>query len=220
MKLELPNQNFIEFQVHGVRNKIPVIYCVGFGESKDDLHNLEFVRNISKDFFVVSFDYRNTGKSSGSIENLKTSEMVSDLNSLLDYCKVKFSDKNWNDVAIVGWSHGSIVALIFSSKKKVKNLILIGYDGFFEHESDFSKAWKKLGILPDLKSFQKGKLLPNRRLPIKYGYHIDLMKYNKRDIIPKSKAEHVLILQGSEDEFNKTKRDFLLLKQNYKVKKI
>tara|TARA_Y100000310_G_scaffold71553_1_gene67408 strand:+ start:1056 stop:1907 length:852 start_codon:yes stop_codon:yes gene_type:complete len=220
MKLKLYNGEFINLSVHGLKNKNPVIYCVGFGESQDDLLNKHFIEQLSSSFFVITFDYRNTGKSSGNIENLKTSDMIADLKKVLKYCKVKFSSKNWGKTTIIGWSHGSIVSLIFSTKQKIKNLILIGYDGFIEKESDFSRAWKKLRLLPDISNLKKGKLVANKRLPLKYQYHLDLKKYKKNRIIPKSKAEHILILQGSKDDFAKTKEDFSLLKQRYEIIKI
>lgn len=222
MEIKLGKDQFLSVDIHSSNNYLPAIYCTGFGETKNDYHNKRMINSLAKFYFVIAFDYRDTGKSSGNIKNLKTSNMVEDLRTVYNQIKSKFPEKKWDDATIIGWSHGTLVSLIFSTKQRFRNLILIGYDGFVEKTGAkvFLDAWKKLKFLPDVKLLQKGLLNVNKRKPISYSYHLDLIKYKKENILPKVKAKNILILQGALDEFSETKKDMNLLKNQFKIIKL
>lgn len=117
------------YELYGNPKAAPVLFLHGGpGAGYEEKHKRFFNPRV---WNVIFFDQRGAGKSTpfASIKNNTTDDLVSDINKVLDYLKIK-------KVTIFGGSWGSTLALVYSIKNinRVSRLIL--YSIFLGREQD------------------------------------------------------------------------------------
>lgn len=123
-----------------------LIIAPGWFMCKSSAPFVQMAEDFSKNFDVISMDFRGHCKSSGAFTF--TSNEYNDLKAVVDYARQKYKK-----VYVAGFSLGSATAVIEQYKfRNIDKLILVS------PPSDFDKienaVWKKEAYLPTLKKFE------------------------------------------------------------------
>ena len=129
-----PNQNYYLFNNN---NTVPVVFIHGVGLNhqmwKPQINSLN-------DFSTITYDLLGHGKTSYSNKKITLSDFTNQLTSLLEYLKI-------DEINLVGFSLGSLIALDFASKfkEKLNSLTVIGttYKRTDEQRSEVIERFKQ-----------------------------------------------------------------------------
>jgi len=123
-----------------------IIIAHGWFMTKDSRAFLELADILSKDFDIISIDFRGHGKSSGLYTF--TSRETIDLKTVVDYAK-----EFYDEINLLGFSLGGALVLIHGALQKDINKIIA-----VSAPADFNKIenqmWRKEAIIPTLKKFE------------------------------------------------------------------
>lgn len=131
-----------------------IILAHGWFMTKDSKAFSEMAEIFSKDFDVISFDFRGHGKSSGFYTF--TSRETIDLKTVVDFAK-----KYYKKIYLAGFSLGGSIALIHCAQNNdIDKVIAVS------PPCDFNKIenrmWKKEAFIPTLKKFELNRWLSVR----------------------------------------------------------
>lgn len=175
----------------------------GEGEHKNQRAYQRISKTISElGYDIIVCDLSAMGKSEGDPSDNSLDKRLNDFLTIHNHFKKKYSK-----FYFLGFSFGALVGLIASTKIKFEKQFLLSCALFYENretQNFFLNAWKRLGTLPDWKSFEKGKIKPAKQ-KLKYKFVASLKKYKIRDICNKVKTETFLVCGDKE---------YLLKKQN------
>ena len=92
-----------------INSKDVIIMCHGFGEDKDNPISRLIVQMIlDKGIGVVTFDFPIHGESKAKIDEFTVENCVSDINTIRDYVKRNFPEK---DISLFATSFGGYIAI-------------------------------------------------------------------------------------------------------------
>lgn len=177
--------------------KVPcIIYCHGLSGNRME-HNFMFVkieRSLEKfNIASVRFDFTGSGESDGDFKNMTLSSEIEDCENVFEFVRtLDYIDKN--DINILGFSMGAVVALVLCSRhrEEIKNAILVStavnlYDIFIH------------GIRGDrLQKFMECGLLDIDGKVIEKNVVDDIFNYNFYECA-KNVCQNILIVHGDED---------------------
>lgn len=198
-----------------------VVICHGFKGYKEQQHLKSLAGELEKNgFMTVRFDFTNeVGESDGNIENIKLSNELKDLRSVIDYIS-KQKNVDPSRIGIAGHSLGGKLVLDYApSDKRVKaivdmaGVVLRGGEGtrLQRNIKEQQAKIKEKGFFT-VTSKSKHKIYK-----IKIGFYLDLVKFNTLLSITKIKVP-TLIVHGSEDESVPVKQSQIAF-QNIKAPK-
>ncbi len=207
IRFENKNNEILKGKVISLKenSEIGIILCHGFPGSQKSKGIQELVESLSKNFFVMTFDFSGCGISEGHFENLTLSKEVSDLLSATKYFKENYSLKK---LILLGRSTGAVIVTLsaYRIEKYIDGIILISGVGDLRgaENYDFSKKqlkeFKELGF-SNIKCGWDGEEHRINHSFINEFYELtpleDLKKYNKS----------ILIIHGSKDEFIPFEKD-------------
>ena len=123
-----------------------VIICPGWFMTKDSKAFARISEEFSKDFDVISMDFRGHGKSSGFFTF--TSKETFDLQSVVEFAK-----KNYKKVYLAGFSLGGAQVIIHEAiYHNVDKIIAVSAPSdFYKIEN---KIWNKNAFIPTFKKFE------------------------------------------------------------------
>ena len=106
------------YEIHGREDQYPILLVHGFGAKKE--HWIAQINSLSEKYKVITFDNRDSGKSSRSNKPYTMETLADDIKCLMDELKI---DK----AHIMGWSMGGAIVQNFVIKysERVNKVILI-----------------------------------------------------------------------------------------------
>lgn len=123
-----------------------IIIAPGWFMCKSSLPFAEMAQDFSKEFDVISMDFRGHCKSSGRFTF--TSREYYDLNAVIEYAR-----KKYKKVYVAGFSLGSATAVITQYKyRNADKLILVSPPVDFDRIEN--SVWKKEAYIPTLQKFE------------------------------------------------------------------
>ncbi|MBO6088118.1 alpha/beta fold hydrolase [bacterium] len=123
-----------------------VIICPGWFMTKDSNAFTKIAEELSKDFDIISMDFRGHGKSSGFYTF--TSKETSDLQSVVDFAK-----QNYSKIYLAGFSLGGAQVLIHEALyHNVDKIIAVSAPSDFDKIEN--KVWRKEAFIPTFKKFE------------------------------------------------------------------
>lgn len=162
-----------------------LIIAPGWFMCKDSKPFFEMATDFSKEFNVISLDFRGHCQSSGRFTF--TSREYEDLNAVIKYAK-----KRYKKVYVAGFSLGSATAVITQYKyKNADKLILVSPPVSFDKIEN--EVWRKEAFIPTFQKFEWGTwshIVPGE---------IWLEKVNPIDVIAKISPTPILIVAGKKD---------------------
>jgi len=135
-----------------------LIIAHGWFMTKDSSYFLNIAKTFSKDFDIISMDFRGHGRSSGFYTF--TSKEPMDLKAVVDYAK-----KHYSKIYLIGFSLGGAVVLIHGAiEKDVDKIIAVSAPhSFIKIENHM---WKKEAWSHSIKKFEILRSLTIRPSPI------------------------------------------------------
>lgn len=175
----------IAYDEYETGHKEVLIIAPGWFMCKSSSPFVEMAKDFSKDFDVISLDFRGHCKSRGRYTF--TSKEYEDLKSVIDYAR-----KKYEKIYVAGFSLGSATAVIEQYKyNNIDKLILVS------PPSDFDKienaVWKKEAYIPTLRKFEFNtwtSIIPGE---------LWLDKIKPVDVIDKISSTPVLMIAGIKD---------------------
>ena len=185
-EIKLNTRDNIKIAVNHYENGFDkvVIIAPGWFMTKDSKSFLEIADIFLKYADILSMDFRGHGHSSGFYTF--TSREVIDLLTVL-----KFANKKYKKIYLVGFSLGAALSLIVAAKKhNIEKLIVVSAPSDFKTiENHF---WKKEAWIPTLKKFEL-----KRWISIRPGL-VNLKKTKPIDIVNKIECP-TLFVAGEKD---------------------
>ncbi|MEK6646328.1 MAG: alpha/beta hydrolase [Candidatus Firestonebacteria bacterium] len=167
-----------------------IILCHGIGADKSDLVRMApFLYHGGYSVFI--FDFRSHGDSSGKYTSMGYYERQ-DLNSAIDYLKLRKDCSNLN-IGVYGFSMGASIAYIVSSENKEIKAV-IGDSGFVSAKDIITRYANKFFHIPKYPLVPIVIWVGEKWIKCKYS-DIDAIKY-----IEKISPRPVLIIHGEKDE--------------------
>lgn len=166
-------------------HKDVLIIAPGWFMCKDSKPFEQMAKDFSKDFDVITMDFRGHCESSGRFTF--TSKEYDDLNTVIKYAR-----KRYKKIYVAGFSLGSATAVITEYKyKNADKLILVSPPTDFDEIEN--QLWKKEAFIPTFKKFE-----------LKTWTHIIpgelwLEKLKPIDIINQISPTPILIIAGRKD---------------------
>lgn len=113
---------FKVFKGEGRGKRPGVLFIHGYtGTKEGSYQHAEALATIGYTSFL--FDMRGHGESAGEMKKLSGSEFLKDVLAAYDFF-VQTEDVDRNNISVIGTSLGSHMALLLSTKRKVKNLVV------------------------------------------------------------------------------------------------
>lgn len=165
-------------------SKSLIIIAHGWFMTKDSKAFRQMAKEFSKNYDVITFDFRGHGKSSG-FYTFTTKETI-DLKCVVDYAK-----NMYEKIYLIGFSLGGALVLIHAAKNKdIDKIIAVSAPCDFDKIEN--KMWKKEAFIPTLKKFE-----PERWLSIRPSCNIQ-DKIKPIDIV-KDIDVPILFIAGKKD---------------------
>lgn len=179
------DKTYIAFNEIKTGHNEVLIIAPGWFMCKDSKPFFEMASDFSKDFNVISLDFRGHCQSSGRFTF--TSREYDDLNTVIKYAR-----KRYKKVYVAGFSLGSATAVITEYKyKNADKLILVSPPVSFDKIEN--EVWRKEAFIPTFQKFEWGTwshIVPGE---------IWLEKIKPIDIIAKISPTPILIIAGKKD---------------------
>jgi pimeloyl-ACP methyl ester carboxylesterase len=208
LTLKIEDATEIAFDHYKMGNSGVIVLAHGFFNNKDAYLFKKIAEMFSKEYDVISFDFRGHGKSEGKYT--WTFKEEEDLRAIILYAK----EKGYKKIGVIGFSLGAAVTLIEASKNSAIDSIIAVSTPYDFRKMDFH-FWEK-EMLNDLKlnlGFKgKGK-------GIRPG-NLFLKKTRPIDVINKLAPKPVLFIHGEKDWLIKPYHSQKLFEMTKEPKKI
>lgn len=162
-----------------------VIVAPGWCMTKDSKAFSEISEMFSKNFDVISFDFRGHGKSGGMFTF--TARELMDIDAVIRFVR----KSKYKKIYLAGFSLGAAMSIIYASKSRYIDKV-IAVSAPTEFDKIENQMWKKEAWGETFKKFELGRFASIRPYPI------PLKKINPIDVVGKIKVP-TLFVAGEKD---------------------
>ena len=200
LKLETKDNIKIEINYFKGGFDSVIVIAPGWCMTKDSKAFFEMEKEFSKEFDIISLDFRGHGRSKGFYTFGAKEEK--DLDAVFDFIK----NKNYKNVYLMGFSLGGMVSILYAAKNKIDKLVVISAPCDFNKIEN--KMYKKEAWLETFKKFELKRFLSIRPsiIPHKKEKPIDYIdKINIPVLFITGKKDPTVYFWHTEELYKKAK---------------
>ena len=200
LKLETKDNIKIEINYFKGGFDSVIVIAPGWCMTKDSKAFFEMEKEFSKEFDIISLDFRGHGRSKGFYTFGAKEEK--DLDAVFDFIK----NKNYKNVYLMGFSLGGMVSILYAAKNKIDKLVVVSAPCDFNKIEN--KMYKKEAWLETFKKFELKRFLSIRPsiIPHKKEKPIDYIdKINIPVLFITGKKDPTVYFWHTEELYKKAK---------------